>query len=375
MAQTSRTIIGPPSPTLRDVAAVGLQRVDECDDQLAALAAADVATAIEHRIEGLLSVALETGHVSASDEASAAVTAAHNQALRRCLMVEDATAAAQDAMARAGVETRVLKGIASAHLDYTDPAERIFADADVLIRRGDLRAALVALDRAGFRRLEPPVRPSWEPRFGKAIVLRAPQRTLLDLHLSITGGFFGARIPHDELWDAPYEQFELAGLELRALSLPHRFIHACCHTVLGGASGLRAMRDVAELATAPRLEIGAVVDDVARWGIDLVVARAVTAAWRELSLSHESPMYAWAAAHDGEPEQRRALGGYAAARDHGWGPEGMTTLRALSPLDRVRFVAGLAVPTRESLRGRRRTRRSHVAAMFRSVRPRPTPST
>ena len=76
----------------------------------------------------------------------------------------------------ADVEARVLKGVALSELDYADPSQRVFADADLLIRRSDHGAALRALDAAGFRRVQPPVRGWWERRFGKAVELRAPER-------------------------------------------------------------------------------------------------------------------------------------------------------------------------------------------------------
>ena len=67
-----------------------------------------------------------------------------------------------------------LKGIAIAELDHADPDERMFGDADLLMRRADYGAALAALTSAGFVRAQPAVHGWWEQRFGKAIVFRSP---------------------------------------------------------------------------------------------------------------------------------------------------------------------------------------------------------
>ena len=78
------------------------------------------------------------------------------------------------ALAEAGVDARVLKGVAIAHLDHADPDERVYGDADLLVERGEYRPALAALIGAGFRRARPPVRGWREHRFAKAVVLHAP---------------------------------------------------------------------------------------------------------------------------------------------------------------------------------------------------------
>jgi hypothetical protein len=368
-----RPTIDDVSPVLRAVAAVGLPTLagnaTDAGAEVAPLelTLTDVDAAVDHRIEGLLVVALKSGVVRASDEVCDRAFAAHLDALERCLMVEESAVRAVVALDSHGIDHRVLKGVALAHLDYQDPAERIFADVDLLVRRADRRAALDALTADGFRRLEPPVREGWEQRFGKAVVLRAPERTLLDLHLSVTGGYFGTMIPHDRLWACSPEVFELAGHEMRALAVRHRFVQACCHTVLGGGSGLRAVRDVAELACSERLTPEMVMEECVEWGVDQVIADAIRIAWQTLGLDPSHSFHQWAATHADDPVQQRAVSGYVAAREAGWGPEGMTVLRALGPTDRARFITGLMWPSAESLRHRGRTRWAHLASLCSAV--------
>ena len=45
----------------------------------------------------------------------------------------------------AGIEFRVLKGCATAHLDYPDPSLRLTSDVDLLVRQGQLGAATEVL--------------------------------------------------------------------------------------------------------------------------------------------------------------------------------------------------------------------------------------
>ncbi len=185
----------------------------------------------------------------------------------------------------------------------------------------------------------------WERRFGKAVEFLASSGGELDLHLAITGGYFGARVDHDELWSTASEPFDLDGVQACGLDREGRLLQACCHTVLGGGSGLRAVRDVAQLVLISGADWQVVVERAQRDGIGLVIAGAVHAAWTELGLDHQHPLLQWAAAFVPDTVQERAFAGYRAASDEGWAPEGLTMLAALTPADRVRFLAGLAIPS------------------------------
>ncbi len=323
-----------------------------------------------HRVQGLLWVAVDDGVVTGDASQVEAARASRATAVRHCATAQATAALAIEILDGAGIDVRVLKGIAIANLDHRDPTERMFGDADLLVRRVDHGAALAALATAGFERVQPAVHGWWERRFGKAIVFRAPNGGELDLHLAITGGYFGARIDHDELWANASEPFLLDGISARGLDREGRLLQACCHAVLGGGSGLRALRDVAQLVLISGADWRAVVTRAQRDGIDLVIAGAVHATWTDLGLDHRHPFLQWAAAFVPDPVQTRALAGYLAASDEGWAPEGYTVLAALTPVDRVRFLAGLAVPSRASLRARNRTWPEHLRRGAVAVRTR-----
>ena len=316
--------------------------------------------AVRHRVQGLLGKAVDDQLVIGDEAQVAGVRAALSVALAGSATSLATAVLTLEVLGSAGVDARVLKGVALSRLDYADHDERVFADADLLIRRGDHAVALRALDAAGFRRVQPAVRGWWERRFGKAVELLAPSGGELDLHLAITGGYFGARIDHDELWSTSSEPFDLYGVPAHGLDREGRLLQACCHTVLGGGSGLRAVRDVAQLVLISGADWQVVVERAQRDGIDLVIAGAVHAAWTELGLDHRHPLLQWAAAFVPDTVQVEAFGGYRALADEGWAPEGYTMLAALTPIDRVRFLAGLAIPSRASLRARNRSLPEHL---------------
>jgi Uncharacterised nucleotidyltransferase len=327
------------------------------------LPTADLTTlehARSHRVQGLLAAAVSRGVVLADAPTVEAIYDAHLAALRTCLVAEETAVLAFDALWFAGVECRVLKGVAVAHLDHDDPAERVFGDADVLVGRADHGRALAVLAAAGFVRDEPPVRGWWERRFGKAIVLQAPNGGELDLHLTITGGYFGERIDGAALLARNSEPVVLAGRTVGALDREDRLLQACCHSVLGGGSGLRAQRDIAQLLLLRNADWQVAVDRAEPLGVDVVLALGVQRAWSSLGLAVDHPAAVWANAFAASEQQIRALGSYDAAFSSTWGPEGRSILAALGPLDRARFVAGLAFPSRASLRARGRTWRQHV---------------
>lgn len=330
-----------------------------------------LAYAVSHRVQGLLAAAVERGEVAADAPTTAAINEAHLAALRTCLVAEETAVCTFDALRGAGVECRVLKGIALAHLDHDDPSERVFGDADVLIGRADRGRALAALAAAGFGRDEPPVRGWWERRFGKAIVLQAPNGGELDLHLSITGGYFGERIDGRAVMDRRGDSVLLAGRTVVTLDREDRLLQACCHSVLGGGSGLRAQRDIAQLVTLRRADWQESVARAGSHGADVVVARGVERAWSVLGLSADHPAAQWAQQFAATDQQLRALASYDAAFSSTWGPEGRGIVAALGPVDRVKFMLGLALPSRASRRARGRTLRQHLrrgSATMRSSR-------
>ena len=196
----------------------------------------------------------------------------------------------------------------------------------------------------------------------------------MDLHLAIAGGDFGYRVDHDRLWATSSRVFDLGGQPARGLDAEGRLLQACCHSMLGirpGTDpGLRAKRDIAQLVLVTGADWRETVERATIDGVDLVIAEALRATWSELSLDAEHPAARWANDHVEDPSQQRALEMYRSAFDVGWAPEGRGVIQALGPVDRVLFLAGLAVPSQSSLQSRRRTWREHLRLGWASLRSR-----
>ncbi len=269
-------------------------------------------------------------------------------ALLSCLVAEAAAVNAVDVLTEHGIDMLVLKGVATAHLDYPAPELRLFGDADVLIRPGDHGKALEVLAAEGYRRVSPPVHQWWERRFGRTVTHIAPNGAELDMHLRIAGGSFGFTINHEDIWERAGEGFVLAGRQMRALAGPHRLFHACCHTVLGDNSGLRSQRDVAQLLLDSEVDWDETVEIAEASGCSTVVAAAIRRTWRNLTLNSH-PASVWANGHVDNAEQLAAIEAYELTFATDWAPEGLTSLSALSPMDKVLYLAvfaGDVVPER-----------------------------
>lgn len=304
-----------------------------------------------HRVVGLLDAHQSGQHND--------VAARHRAWLNTCLDNEAGAVRAIAALTAAGVDTRLLKGVAAAHLDYPHPSWRHFGDVDVLIRRADYATALQVLAATGWVRRSAPVRPWWERRWGKSIELTG-DRAELDLHLTIAGGYFGLAVDEAALW-ADGQRFSLGGVRVAALSAPWRLVHACYHSVLGAGGGYRSDRDVAQL-----------IDNGVDWRVAIrvvspshgvvVVATGIRQAWQRLGLT-TCEASEWAAQYQPTERDRRRL---AASAGSGapWHAEGRVALEAIPRHDRVAYLGGLMWPSVDNLASRGMTRRAHLRRLL-----------
>lgn len=255
-----------------------------------------LAAARRHRLLGQLRAAVDAGAMPATEAQAEQSRAVHRSVLLRVLSLERELMAVADLLADAGIETRVLKGSAYAHLDYPKPALRSFIDLDLLFRPADFDQAVAVLVEAGFTRTLAEPRPGFDRRFDKGTTLRDTAATFeLDLHRTFVLGPWGVLVDIDALW-ARSDTFEVGGRSLRALSAPHRFMHACYHAALGDwPLRLGSLRDVAQLL--PGVPATAVIDQATAWGVQAVVAAAVADSTRLLGLATEGELRTWAAAY------------------------------------------------------------------------------
>ena len=157
------------------------------------------------RLSGLLVEALSDGALPARDEqAERGVAGCTSRRCAACSCSSPRHCASSTRSRAAGVEAKVLKGSAVAHLDYPDPAQRTFGDVDLLVRSRDIDAAVRVLAAEGHARRSVEPRPGFDRRFGKGATFthRRPARRSTCTGPSSMGPY-GLRMRLDDLWERP----------------------------------------------------------------------------------------------------------------------------------------------------------------------------
>jgi len=141
-----------------------------------------------------------------------------------------------------GLGSVVLKGVATAHLDYPTPAWRQFGDADLLVLPDEFPNACRVISDSGWE--QGYELPRHHERFTHAITF-VRNGVELDLHQRIGHRAIGLLVPTAQLVRVA-RPFELAGTELMALSDHDRLIHAAVHaaTSRGTTKRLSSTADV-----------------------------------------------------------------------------------------------------------------------------------
>jgi hypothetical protein len=170
----------------------------------------------------------------------------------------------------AGIETRVLKGLATAELDYPNRQLRHTGDVDLAVRPADLERAVELLRKSDYRVQPTPGAqrnagttrrsPSQHPALLRGWALDAPNGVEIDLHNRL---FLRSPL-NDELFADEGEQ--LASIPGRGLRAEHRLVHAAGHFIIS-QPGTRRMSGVVDIARLHH-----------RDGLDLDEARQFAAA-------------------------------------------------------------------------------------------------
>ena len=326
------------------------------------------------RITGLLVSAILDGGLPATVEQVEEAHLAHRASMVTALALEATLVKTAALLDRAGVELRVLKGTAVAHLDYPSPRLRSFGDIDLLVRSSQYDEAVEVLVAAGHRRNFPEPRPGFDRRFGKGSCLIGPAGHEIDVHRTLAMGPYGLRVNLDELWHRS-SSFELAGQPFRSLGPEERFLHACFHAALGDSPArLTSLRDVAQMHLARPLDVDLTLRLSSSWAADAVVARAVRQATETLGLRRDTPLSRWALEFTPNRRDQQFLAVYSGA-PRSYAAKSFAAVRAISGIrDKAAFVFSLALPSRSYLKQRdesarrrwrrgltevRRSRRSH----------------
>jgi hypothetical protein len=305
------------------------------------------------RATGLLAAAIQTGALVATADQEDQVRRAHVALLQTCLLLEDHLLTVSHVLDAVGVEPRVVKGPAVAHLDYPDPSWRGFGDIDLLLRAPEYDGAIRALEAAGFERGFREVRPGFDRRFGKGVSLVGPSGFELDVHRTFAMGPYGLSLDTGTLW-ASSSSFVLAGRTFDALDPDLRLLHACYHAALGRhRPGLVPLRDVAGmlLRSSDPVDRDRVQDVARAWRAEAVLARAVRLAWDLFDLE-EDTLSRWAGAYRPAPRDLRWLRVYLDPH-MGYAARSIVGLQAVPGWrQKAAFAWALAVPSRDYGAGR-----------------------
>lgn len=319
-----------------------------------------IAAAEGERLLGPLLDAAISGDIELSERALERLDQRHAAAMAWCVLIEARLLEVRSWFdAAGGVEHRVIKGAAVAHLDEADPAMRSFADLDLLVAADDVDRAVRTLEGNGAVRPWPQRRPGFDRRFAKSVTLTCVDGIELDVHRTLCDGVHGVRIPLDRLFEQP-DTFDLGGEEVPALTVPHRMLHAAYHAVLGSpAPRLMSLRDLAHYMTRAELSPDVVAPIARAWRGEAVLAMAIDIATDTLDVAGPacSAWTAWSSQVETPPGEAEII---VAQRREGssFGRGKLGVLRELSGFgNKVAYGRAVAWPSADHLaaRGLRRS--------------------
>lgn len=320
-----------------------------------------------HRLLGLLAAAVGAGDLPVTAEQRAALDDELQAWLAHGLRLERLLLAAVDALSAAGLDHRVLKGIALAHTVYPDPAWRVFGDADVLVAPDALTASAEVLTRAlGGSRDVPELRPGHDDRFGKEILLRCGPLEL-DLHRTFVEGALGMTVHLPDLW-VPPGACDVGGRTLATFPPPQQLLHAAYAAVLGDwPPRFVARRDIAQVLTVHDPAPDEVLRLARDWRAEAVLARALTETWTALAPATSPALVEWARRYRAGRLERMLVASHTgAARAY---TRHATALVVVSGLRaRLAYLRAIVLPQRAWLLARGRTRRGFLARPVRLIR-------
>ena len=311
-----------------------------------------LAHAEHHRLLGFLGAAVRDGALVLDADQHAAIEEKLEGWLAHALRVEALLLSTTEALERAGVDYRVLKGVALANTVYEDPALRVFADVDVLVPSADFGNAALVLDAAlGTERALPELRPGFDTRFGREALLRSETNLELDLHRTFVDGAYGLTVDLDDLFVAPH-RFALGGREVTTFPPPHQLLSSCYSAALGDwPARLASQRDVVQLLEVDAPSTSDVLELGHRWHAEAVLARALCQAWTMLKPQLTPPLVAWARDFTPGPTDRFLLASYRGPA-RGFTSQAAAFLVVPGFTDKLAYLRAIATPQRTYLERR-----------------------
>jgi hypothetical protein len=300
---------------------------------------------VDQRLTGLAARAIADEAFPVSSEQRAEMEVLETDAAALCLRL-DAVLLEVSALLAPFAEHRALKGAATAHLAYPDPALRCYGDVDILVRSDHFDAALAALVQRSARPHFDEPRPGFTHRFSKGVAVDWVGGFEVDLHRTLAAGPLGQSVHLADLFE-PADTFELGGAHLLALPREVRFLHGCYHAVLGSSRPrLVPLRDVAQMGLDPRLDDVEVLRLAGSWRASAVVARAVSLAWETLQIDQPTTLSEWAATYRPTAPERRALRCYTSTEER-YARQALAMVGSIKGVrGKISYIHALALPSR-----------------------------
>jgi hypothetical protein len=313
----------------------------------------------QHRVTGVVLAALDDGAATGvPDELVDDLADRHLRLLQQSLMAEADLVFVARLFQAAGIEFRVLKGLATAHLDHADPALRLTSDVDLLVRRGQLDAATEVLRPHVDWELSYPDRSArWVERYGKDRTLKLRDGSWIDLHQMLVSGYWGLVLDHDQFFEDG-ERYSIAGTEMTALSPEHRLLHVLLHSGYSHVVKMQSFRDVALLSARSALSVPELAARPENQPIRGLLARGAQRTCELLDIDESWSNWA----PDVKPGVRELVAFRALARvRHHW-----SGVLAIGPHRWPGYVLPIAFPNKRYIEWFGRTRSGHLRAPMRT---------
>jgi hypothetical protein len=322
--------------------------------------------ALEERMLGALAQAVFEGAFELPPEQLQQLTEHHTRWLAHGLGLERLLLEVVERFTAAGIDVRVLKGAALAHLVYADPSWRVGADIDLLVPADQLAAAVAAgVGVLGGEQALPELRPGFDREFGKESMVRVGPYEL-DLHRTFVTGPFGLMIELDELF-GDSTPVQIGGSEVHALGPVHQFLHACYNTALGDYPvRLCAVRDLLLCRQLLDIDLDEVIATARRWRGTAVVQRAATLVI-DVAGPEVGAGFIQLAALPVPRREAWLLRSYLTpARSYSRPLASLAVIRGVRP--RLRYARAIVAPSAAYLRERGWTQGSHLSRAFGRLR-------
>lgn len=310
------------------------------------------------RLTGAIAQLVAEGALPVTERQRNILTEGHLDWIRHVVQIERVLVDVGRCYSEAGIDVRVVKGAALAHLVYADPSWRVFSDIDLVVPSDQFdEAARLACTMLGGEQPVPEIRPGFDHKFGKEALIEIG-RVELDIHRTFVTGPFGLTIDLDDLF-RPGLSFHIGENRFSALDGASMFMHAAYNLALGDYPvRLCSLRDLMVVYERLNIDTSTIAATAVEWRSTAVVQRAAQLAVDLLGLDSSHGL--------------ANLGRLAVPRREAWLLRSyLTSARSYSrPLasvvvipglrNKMRYATSLFAPSDDYLRSRGWTERGHL---------------